>query len=95
MCNTVVPRKFAPINYTPLDFSSLAGISRSVFLAAAYIMTVSPLSSVEALRSVILSAVYTVKKIIVFPVPSRDVAHQTLPSRELLNYSLPGRVWLG
>jgi hypothetical protein len=57
------PKKVSSnFNYTPLGFSSLAGISRSVFLAAAYIMTVSPLSSVEALRSVILSALYTVKK---------------------------------
>ncbi len=37
----------------------------------------------------------TVKKVIVFPVPSRDVTNQTLPGRELLNYSWPGRVWLG
>jgi hypothetical protein len=31
---------------------------------------------------------YTVKKVIVFPVPSRDVNIETLPGRELLNYSL-------
>jgi hypothetical protein len=37
---------------------------------------------------------YTVKKVIVFPVPSRDVTNQTLPGRELLNFSLPGRVRL-
>jgi hypothetical protein len=36
--------------------------------------------------------VYTVKKVIVFPVPSRDVTNQTLPGWELLNYSRPGRV---
>ncbi len=30
---------------------------------------------------------YTVKKVIVFPVTSRDVTNQTLPSRILLNYS--------
>ncbi len=30
----------------------------------------------------------------VFPVPSRDVTNQTLPSRELLIYSRSGRVWL-
>ncbi len=36
----------------------------------------------------------TVKKVIVFPVPSRDVTNQTLPGRELLTYSRPGRVWL-
>jgi hypothetical protein len=34
------------------------------------------------------------KKIIVFPVPSRGVTNQTLSGRELLNYSRPGRVWL-
>ncbi len=28
---------------------------------------------------------YTVKKVIVFPVPSRDVTHQTLPGQELIN----------
>ncbi len=33
-------------------------------------------------------------KVIVFPVSSRDVTNQTLPGRELLNYSRPGRVWL-
>jgi hypothetical protein len=37
--------------------------------------------------------VYTVKKVIVFPVPSRDVTNQTLPGREFLNYSRRGRVW--
>ncbi len=36
----------------------------------------------------------TVKKVIVFPVPSRAVTNQALPGRELLNYSLPERVWL-
>ncbi len=34
------------------------------------------------------------KKVIVFPVHSRDVTNQSLPGRELLNYSRPGRVWL-
>jgi hypothetical protein len=29
------------------------------------------------------------KKAIVFPAPSRDITKQTLPGRELLNYSLP------
>jgi hypothetical protein len=33
------------------------------------------------------------KKIIVFPVPSRDVTNLTLPGREILTYSRPGRVW--
>ncbi len=37
---------------------------------------------------------YSVKKVILFPVPSRDVTNQSLPGRELLNYSRPGRVWL-
>ena len=37
---------------------------------------------------------YTVKKVIDFPVPSREVTNQTLPGRELFNYSRPGRVWL-
>jgi hypothetical protein len=37
---------------------------------------------------------YTVKKVIVFPVLNRDVTNQTLPGRELLNYYWPGRVWL-
>ena len=36
----------------------------------------------------------TVKKVSDFPVPSRDVTNQTLPGRELLNYSWPQRVWL-
>jgi hypothetical protein len=34
-----------------------------------------------------------VKKFIDFPVPSRDVTDQTLPGREKINYSRPGRVW--
>ncbi len=34
------------------------------------------------------------KRLAIFYVPSRVVANQTLPCRELLNYSLPGRVWL-
>jgi hypothetical protein len=38
---------------------------------------------------------FTLKKVTVFPVPSRDVTNQNLPGRELLNYSRPGRVWLG
>jgi hypothetical protein len=33
------------------------------------------------------------KKVIHFPVPSRDVTDQTLPDREKLNYSRPVRVW--
>jgi hypothetical protein len=37
---------------------------------------------------------YTVKKVIVFPVPKQDVTNQTLPGRELLYYSRPQRVWL-
>jgi hypothetical protein len=37
---------------------------------------------------------YTVKKVIVFPVPRRDVTNQTLPGREKFNYSRAGRVWL-
>jgi hypothetical protein len=41
-----------------------------------------------------LKVAHTVKKIIVFPVPSWDVTNQTLPGRELLNYSRPGVVWL-
>jgi hypothetical protein len=36
----------------------------------------------------------TVKKVIIFRVPSRDVTNQTLPGQELLNCSRPGRVWL-
>ncbi len=36
---------------------------------------------------------YTVKKVSVFPVPSRDVTYQTLPGRDNLNFSRPGRVW--
>ncbi len=36
----------------------------------------------------------TVKKVSDFPVSSRDVTNQTLPGREKLNYSPPGRVWL-
>jgi hypothetical protein len=35
----------------------------------------------------------TVKKVIDFPVPGRDVTDQTLQVREKLNYSRPGRVW--
>jgi hypothetical protein len=37
---------------------------------------------------------YTVKKVIVFPVPSRDVSSQTLPGREKFNNSRPDRVKL-
>jgi hypothetical protein len=36
---------------------------------------------------------YTVKKVSGFPVPSRDVAYQTLPDREFFNYSRSGGVW--
>jgi hypothetical protein len=32
---------------------------------------------------------YTVKKVINFPVPSRDVTYQTLPGREYFNYIPP------
>jgi hypothetical protein len=35
-------------------------------------------------------AFYTVKKVIVLPVPNRDVINQTLLVRELLNYFWPG-----
>jgi hypothetical protein len=38
-------------------------------------------------------AIHCKKKVSGFPVPSRDVTDQTLPGRELLNYSRPGRVW--
>jgi hypothetical protein len=40
---------------------------------------------------------YIVKKVIVFPGPSRDATNQTLPGRELLNHFRPGLVasWLG
>ncbi len=41
-----------------------------------------------------LVCAYTVKKFLIFPVPRRDVTNQTLPGRELLHYSWPGRVWL-
>ncbi len=34
------------------------------------------------------------KKSFNFPVPSRDVTSQTIPGREKLNYSRPGRVWI-
>ncbi len=34
------------------------------------------------------------KKVIDFPVLSRDVTNQTLPGQEKFNYSRPGRVWL-
>ncbi len=37
---------------------------------------------------------YTVKKVSVFPVLSRDVTNQTLPGREKINYSRPGRVYI-
>jgi hypothetical protein len=37
---------------------------------------------------------YTVKKVFVFPAPSRNVTNQTLPDWELLNYSWPERLWL-
>jgi hypothetical protein len=37
---------------------------------------------------------YTVKKLCDFPILSRDVTNQTLPGREQLNYTPPGRVWL-
>ncbi len=36
---------------------------------------------------------YTVKKVTDFSVPSRDVTNQTLPGKERVNYSPPGRVW--
>jgi hypothetical protein len=41
-----------------------------------------------------LVIIYTVKKGNDFPVPSRYVTNQTLPGRELLNYSRQGRVCL-
>ncbi len=37
---------------------------------------------------------YTVKKVIHFPVSSRDVTNQTLTGRELFKYFRPRRVWL-
>ncbi len=40
------------------------------------------------------NAAYTVKKVIGFPVTSREVTYQTLPGREELNNSRPGTVWL-
>ncbi len=33
------------------------------------------------------------KRLSISPVPSRDVINQTLPVRENLDYSQPGRVW--
>jgi hypothetical protein len=36
---------------------------------------------------------YTLKKVIDFPVPSRNVTNQTLPDWELKTYSRPRRVW--
>jgi hypothetical protein len=33
------------------------------------------------------------KKVIVFPVPSRDITDHTLPGREKFNYYPPGRIW--
>ncbi len=41
-----------------------------------------------------LTLSYTVKKIIDFPVPCRDVNNQTLRGWEKLKNSRPGRVWL-
>ncbi len=38
--------------------------------------------------------VHCKKKVIVFPVTCLDVTNQTLPGRQLLNYSRTGRVWL-
>jgi hypothetical protein len=37
--------------------------------------------------------IYTVKKVLDFPVPSRDVTYHTLPGREQFNYSCSARVW--
>jgi|688.fasta_scaffold836330_1 hypothetical protein len=36
---------------------------------------------------------YTEKNVSHIPVPSRYITDQTLPGREKLNYSHPGRVW--
>ncbi len=33
------------------------------------------------------------EKVSSFPVPSRDATYQTLPGRELFNYSRTGSVW--
>jgi hypothetical protein len=41
-----------------------------------------------------LKVAHAIKKVIVFPVPSRDVTHQIIPGRELLNFSRPGLVTL-
>jgi hypothetical protein len=38
--------------------------------------------------------IYCEKNLAVFSVPSQDITLQTLPGRELLNYSRPGRAWL-
>jgi hypothetical protein len=35
---------------------------------------------------------YTVRKVVDFPVPSQDVTHQTLPGGEEFNYSQPGEL---
>jgi hypothetical protein len=40
------------------------------------------------------SALSAVKKVLVFSDPSWDVTDQTVPDRELLKFSRPGRVWL-
>jgi hypothetical protein len=42
---------------------------------------------------IMLTSMHSVKKVIVFPVPSRDVTNENLPGRKLLNYSRPGRIW--
>ncbi len=42
-----------------------------------------------------IETTHTVKKnVSEFPALSRDVTNQTLPGRERMNYSRPGRVWL-
>jgi hypothetical protein len=54
------------------------------------ILPIHPLDYNSPWRYIHLS-VYTVKKVSGFSVPSQDVTDQTLPGRELLNYSRP--VW--
>jgi hypothetical protein len=61
------------------------------FLAVFSTASKFALNSVENFVYVIQ---YTVKKIIDFSVPSRDVTNQTLPSREKFKYSPPGIIWL-
>ncbi len=73
---------------------SHTGFNVTVTIARCHKVNNKEKSKLSLLIVFLLHTVYTVKKVIVFPVPSRGFTNKTPLGRELLNYSQPGRVWL-